>query len=148
MTLIDALRNRGFRPSFAVTTAIHALVAALVLVPSMRLEATINSGEIIASSVTATVNSTVDPVNGVSVTFRWTTKNPSNSFVLIENPSDYSAGNSVPTRQVANNTLTTSHLVVVDHFPPAAGPWACYAVSREQHGTWASYPGPGGGGAL
>src|SRR3974390_289485 len=144
MTLIDALRNRGFRPGFSVKTAIQALVAALVLVPSMRLEATINSGEIIASSVTATVNSTVDPVNGVSVTFRWTTKNPSNSFVLIENPSDYSAGNSVPTRQVANNTLTTSHLVVVDHFPATAATWAYYVVSRQQNGTWASYPGPGG----
>ena len=28
MTLIDALRNRGFRPGFSVETAIQAVVAA------------------------------------------------------------------------------------------------------------------------
>ena len=42
----------------------------LVVRPS---SATVDSGEIIQSSVSATVSSTYDPVNGYSVTFQWQT---------------------------------------------------------------------------
>lgn len=118
------------------------LTVAIALASSRPLDATVNSGEIIASSVSATVGSTIDPVNGVSVTFRWTTNNLSNSVVIIEYSRDYSAGNNVPTRQVVNSTLTKSHQVVVDHFPAASGTYAYYVVSQQQSGIWATYPGP------
>ncbi len=130
--------GRGCPPN----TMAVVLAAVLALLCAMPLTATVNSGEITASSVTATVGSTIDPVNGISVTFKWSTSHLSNSIVIIENPSDYSAGNNVPTRQVVNNTLTTSHQVVVDHIPAAAATWAYYVVSQQQNGVWASYPGP------
>ncbi len=119
-----------------------AIVFVAVLAWSVSLTATVNSGEIVASSVSATVSNTIDPVNGVSVTFTWTTQHASNSIVIIENPTDYSGNNNVPTRQVTDDTLTTSHRMVVDHFPAAAGTWAYYVVSQRRNGTWASYPGP------
>ena len=115
------------------------------------LSATVNSGEIIPSSVTATVgnpgaigtgttpggNTPIDPVNGVSVTFKWTTLHPSNSIIVIQVP-----GEDNPTRQVADNSLTTSHKVVVDHFPAATATYSYYVVSKQSNGTWATYPGP------
>lgn len=128
----------GYR--FKSMTAL--LVAVVGFAWSASLNATVNSGEIIASSVSATVGSAVDPVNGVSVTFTWTTGNPSNSIVIIENPADYSASLNVPTRRVVDNTLTTNHQVVVDHFPSASATYAYYVVSQQQDGTWATYPGP------
>jgi hypothetical protein len=125
----------------AVTVALAAVVALALCMP---LNAVVNPGEIIASSVAAAVGSTIDPVNGVSVTFRWTTNNLSNSVVIIENSSDYAAGNGVPTTQVASSTMTKSHQVVVNHFPAASGTYGYYVVSQQQNGTWASYPGPNG----
>src|SRR5690242_8039929 len=89
----------------------------LVLLAVAPVFGTVSSGEIVASSVSAQVGTTVDPVNGVSVTFRWRTVHPGNSIVIIENPSDYHVPNNTPTRQVVQNDNTTDHVVVVDHFP-------------------------------
>ena len=116
--------------------------------------ATVYPGEIVPNSVTATVSSTFDPVNGYSVTFQWTTLHAGNSIVIIENSSDYNSNNNVPTRQIVQNDATTNHVVVVDHFP-AYTPyptWAYYVASNVGvlHCTvrqaichaWATYPGP------
>jgi hypothetical protein len=142
MKLSDVPQNCGLGREGLLKTIGVVIGAILALVWAMPLTATVNSGEIVATSVTASVGSTIDPVNGVSVTFTWTTKHASNSIVIIENPNDYSQNNNVPTRQVANSTLTTSHQVVVDHIPAAAGTWAYYVVSQQQNGVSASYPGP------
>jgi hypothetical protein len=122
--------------------AANLLVVLMLIAYSSPLSATVNSGEIVASSVTATVGTTIDAANGLSVTFKWTTLHASNSIVIIENPTNYNAGNNVPTRQVTNATLTTSHQVVVDHIPTTSATWAYYVVSQQSNGTWASYPGP------
>jgi hypothetical protein len=116
----------------------------VVVLVSAQLYATVNSGEIVPSSVTATINSGFDPVNGVSITFRWTTVHASNSIVIIENSTDYAGANNTPTRQVTNSTLTTTHVVTVDHFPAYStyATWGYYVASEQSNGTWATYPGP------
>ena len=81
------------------------------------LLASVNSGEIIASSVSATVSNTFDPVNGYSVRFRWTTVHPGNSIVVIEDPDDYRANNNYSNRQIVQDDNVTNHTVIVDHFP-------------------------------
>ena len=123
---------------------ISFLSAVLALGMAAPLTATVNPGEIISGSVTATVSSTVDPVNGVTVVFTWTTVHPGDSYVMIENPQNYHGNDNQSTRQIHNPTLTTNHVVSVDHFPayslyPA---WGYYVASRQSNGTWASYPGP------
>ncbi len=133
------------------------LCLALGVLMVTPLFATVNSGEIVPGSVTATVGSTFDPVNGVSVTFRWTTIHPGNSIVIIENSTDYYGNNNSPVRQVTQSGLTTDHVVVVDHFP-AYSPyptWAYYVASNVSlarcsvqsaicHAI-ATYPGPATG---
>ena len=116
--------------------------------------ATIDSGQIIPGSVSATVGTTFDPVNGVSVTFQWQTINPGNSIVIIENPFDYYANNNEPTRQIVQNDFTTNHVVVVDHFPAYSqyGTWGYYVASNVNFTrctarsavchVLATYPGP------
>ena len=119
----------------------------IVLLVSPHLSATVNSGEIVSNSVTATVGTTFDPVNGVSVTFRWRTNHAGNSIVIIESSSDYTGNNNSPVRQIVQNDNTTNHTVVVDHFP-AYSPyptWGYYVASHQQNGTWATYPGPATG---
>ena len=142
MKYLSATRQRGFEEVCRLKTAMAVLAAVLAFVWSVPVQATVNSGEIVASSVYVTVSKVIDPVNGMTVTFKWVTVNPSNSIVIIENPADYSAGNNVPTRQVVNNTVTKSHVVVVDHFPTTANTWAYYVASQQPNGVWASYPGP------
>ena len=114
----------------------------LIAIP---LSATVYSGEIIPSSVSATVGTTYDPVNGVSVTFRWTTVEPGNSIVVIENDLDYEGVNNSPSRQVVQNDYTTRHVVVVNHFPAysAYPTWGYYVASFIGVGRrWATFPGP------
>ena len=117
------------------------------------LSATVNSGVIIPSSVTATVGTTYDPVNGVSVTFQWQTTYPGNSIVVIENDLDYAGNDNSSSRQIVQNDFTTNHVVVVDHFPAySINPtWGYYVASQVFHGhcvnarqaacpVWATYP--------
>jgi len=92
--------------------------------------ATVASGEIIQSSVSATVSSTYDPVNGYSVTFQWQTHHKGNSIVVIENDLDYEGNDNSSSRQIVQNDFTTNHVVVVDHFPA----YSTYA-------TWGYYVG-------
>ena len=124
------------------------------------LLASVNSGEIIASSVSATVSNTFDPVNGYSVRFRWTTVHPGNSIVVIEDPNDYHANNNYSNRQIVQNDNVTNHTVIVDHFPAYSysATWGYYVASRQGGGAvwgapignglrqpggiWATYPGP------
>ena len=136
------------------------LMFALIVLATTPLFATIHPGEIIPGSLSATVSSTFDPVNGYSVTFQWQTVHPGNSIVVIENPFDYWANNNAPSRQIVQNTMTTNHVVVVDHFPAynIYGTWGYYVASNVSvprcsvrtavcH-SWATYPGPvtsGGG---
>ncbi len=89
----------------------------LVVRPS---SATVDSGEIIQSSVSASVSSTYDPVNGYSVTFQWQTYHKGNSIVVIENDQDYAGNDNSSSRQIVQNDFTTNHVVVVDHFPAYA----------------------------
>jgi|SRR6516162_4061802 hypothetical protein len=133
------------RPAFACAwpfSVVSQLLAAslVLLLLSISLSATVNYGEII--NLSATLNPAIDPVTGVSVTFRWTTRHASNSIVILENPGNYSAGNNFPTRQAVNDTLTTHHEVVVDHLQATRGTWAYYVASQQANGTWATYPGP------
>lgn len=120
------------------------LCTALGLLQPLSLSATVNSGEIVPGTVTATVSPTIDPVNGVSVVFRWTTLHPSNSYVMIENPENYAGNDNESTRQIFSALLTTNHVVTVDHFPAYDyyGVWGYYVASQQANGTWASYPGP------
>jgi hypothetical protein len=111
----------------------------------MPLCATVYHGEIIPSSVSATVGTTYDPVNGVSVTFRWTTVDPGNSIIVIENDLDYQGVDNSPSRQIVQNDYTTRHVVVVDHFPAyhAYATWGYYVASFIGVGRrWATFPGP------
>ncbi len=123
----------------------------LVVTP---LSATTFSGEIIQSSVSATVSSTYDPVNGYSVTFQWQTNHKGNSIVVIENDQDYAGNDNSSSRQIVQNDYTTNHVVVVDHFPAYAqfptygyyvashvGVGRCNALNAECTAD-ASYPGP------
>ena len=121
--------------------SLYVILAGVLSVP---LLATVNPGEIIASSVSATVSSTFDPIKGYSVTFRWTTVSPSNSIVVIEDSDDYGANNNYPNRQIVQNDNVTNHRVVVDHFPAYrySATWGYYVASWQQSGTWATYPGP------
>jgi len=127
---------------------------ALAGITALPLFATVDPGEIVQSSVTATVGTTFDPINGVSVTFRWTTQHPGNSIVIIENSTDYAGDNNTPTRQVVQNDNTTNHVVVVDRFPAYSGAarWGYYVASAVNiprcsvtaavcHAI-ATYPGP------
>ncbi len=126
----------------------------LAVTLGMPLSATVNPGEIVPGSVSATIGSTIDPVNGVSITFRWTTVHPGTSIVIVENSVDYQGGNNSPTRQIVQNDNTTNHVVVVDHFP-AYSPyptWGYYVATHLSSGScsprqfrcaqWATYPGP------
>jgi len=123
---------------------------------AMPLSATVFSGEIVPGSVSATVSSTYDPVNGVSVTFQWTTLNPGNSIIVVENDVDYYRNDNTPSRQIVQNDNTTNHVVVVNHFPAYGtyATWGYYVASlvRLTHcatanqavcTAWATYPGPG-----
>ncbi len=116
----------------------------VVWVAMQPMQATVNSGEIVAGSVSATINPVIDPVNGVSITFRWTTLHPSNSAVIVENSIDYHGNNNSPMRQAFSPVLTTQHMVVVDHFPAYSpyATWGYYVASHQTNGTWATYPGP------
>jgi hypothetical protein len=145
--------------------SLYVLIAGVF---SVQMLATVNSGEIIASSVSATVSTTFDPLNGYSVTFRWTTVHPSNSIVVIEDSDDYRGNNNYSNRQIVQNDSVTNHTVVVDHFPAYrySANWGYYVASRQPSGsiwrqtgganlrqsggigsqqpsgTWATYPGP------
>lgn len=139
-----------------VLASLCVLIAALLPGP---LLATVNPGEIIPSSVSATVSRTFDPVNGVSVTFRWTTIHAGNSIVVIEDSDDYGSANNYASRQVVQNDHVTNHVVVVNHFPAYryTATWGYYVASRQSSGAvwqpaglgsqqpsgiWATYPGP------
>lgn len=74
-----------FRRQKSMLTLLYIIIAGMFSAP---LFATVNSGEIIASSVSATVSRTSDPVNGYPVTCRWTTVHRSNSIVVIEDSDD------------------------------------------------------------
>jgi len=122
---------------------------------AMPLFATVVPGEIIPGSVSATVGTTYDPVNGVSVTFQWTTVHRGNSIVIIENDLDYQGNDNSSSRQIVQNDFTTNHVVVVDHFPAYSNypTWGYYVASQVDFGhcsaatvavcpVWATYPGP------
>ena len=149
-TIIRWLCTFAVYQQVLMPTLLYIIIVGVFSVP---LFATVNSGEIIPSSVSATLSSTFDPINGYSVTFRWTTVHPSNSIVVIEDSQDYRGANSSPTRQIVQNDNVTNHTVVVDHFPAYrdSPTWGYYVASwqrsgipsmRRQNGTWATYPGP------
>ena len=131
-------------------------LSVLGILVATPLSATVFPGQIVPGSVTATVGTTYDPVNGVSVTFQWQTLNPGNSIVIIENDLDYQGDDNSASRQIIQNDFTTNHLVVVDHFPAYSiyADWGYYVVSQVSVGrcnvrqaectAWAAYPGPGG----
>ena len=129
----------------------------LGLLIATPLSATVNSGEIIPSSVTVTVPAPgiYDPVNGVSITFQWQTVHPGNSIVVIENDLDYQGNDNSSSRQIVQSDYTTNHVVVVDHFPEYSiyPTWGFYVASQVNYGhcnsarqavctVWATYPGP------
>ncbi len=133
--------------------ALPTLCFVLLVLIATPLLATVDPGEI--SNVSATVGTTYDPVNGVSVTFQWTTVHPGNSIVVIENDLDYAGNDNSSARQIVQNDNTTNHVVVVDHFPvysifPTWGYYVASVVLTRQcpnamHAvcpTWATYPGP------
>ena len=112
---------------------------------AMPLSATVYRGAIVPGSVSATVANGYDPVNGVSVTFRWTTLEPGNSIVVIENDLDYQSDNNSSYRQVVQNDYVTNHVVMVNHFPAYGkyATWGYYVASvvgDARH--WATFPGP------
>src|SRR5215472_3788372 len=113
--------------------------------------------EIDPASVSATVVPGFDPVNGASVIFQWTTVDPGNSIVIIENNINLAGNENSPSRQIIQNDHTTNHVVRVDHFPVYSDPqtWGYYVASlvtkvaphcptiRAAICTfWATYPGP------
>ena len=164
-TVIRWLCTFAVRQQVLMPTLLYIIIAGVFSAP---LFATVNSGEIIPSSVSATRSSTFDPINGYSVTFRWTTVHRSNSIVVIENSDDYRGSTNYSSRQIVQNDYVTNHTVVVDHFPAYSysGTWGYYVASRQQgaaiwrqpggaiwrqpggigspqpSGTWATYPGP------
>src|SRR5579883_1295468 len=122
---------------------------------TLPLFATVDPGEIVPGSVSATLSSTYDPVNGYSVTFQWTTLHPGNSIVVIENDSAYHGNDNTPSRRIVQNDNTTNHIVVVDHFPAYStyGTYGYYVASIVNTTVcpnpmtavcphWATYPGP------
>jgi hypothetical protein len=134
------------------------LVLVIGLLAATPLFATIDSGEIVQSSVSASLSGTYDPIRGYSVTFQWTTLHPGNSIVVIENSVDFVSNNNAPTRQIVQNDNTTTHVVVVDHFPAYSpyATWGYYVASNVSvphcsvrtalcH-AFAAYPGPASGG--
>ena len=127
----------------------------LGLLLATPLSATVNPGEIVQNTVSATIGTTYDPVNGVSVTFQWQTLHPGNSIVVIENDLDYQGNDNSSSRQIVQNDFTTNHVVVVDHFPAYSidPTWGFYVASQVFHQRcniareatcpiWATYPGP------
>lgn len=134
---------------------IFTLTLATIVAFAVRpVSATVMPSEIDPNSVSATVSSTFDPVNGYSVTFRWTTAHPGTSVVIVESSSDYNANNNAPSRQISDSTITTNHVVVVDHFP-AYTPYATWGYYVASHVMvpycntrvsvcwfWAAFPGP------
>src|SRR5579863_6400207 len=149
--------SNRFSPIVSRTVLGVFAVLTLYLVIAFPASATVDSGEIVPGSVTVSVGSTYDPINGLSVTFQWTTLHAGNSIVIIENSSDFNGNNNVPTRQIIQNDMTTNHVVVVDHFPaytPYAN-WGFYVaslvgvprctVSTAICHIWATYPGPATG---
>lgn len=153
--------NRAKLPSLygSVTSAFILAIVAVGLFTAVPAFATVDSGEIVADSLSATVSQTYDPVNGYSVTFQWTTLHPGNSVVIIENSNDYNSNNNVPTRQIIQNDVTTNHVVTVDHFPAYTpyATWGYYVGSKvglrycsarqPLCWVWATYPGPAVNGA-
>ena len=149
-TVPPCLRLSTYRRNFTFPL-LYVIFAILLVTPSF---ATVFSGEIVPSSVSATLSSTYDPVNGYSVTFRWTTMHAGNSIVVIENDMDYNGIDNSPSRQIVQNDHTTNHVVVVDHFPAysAYATWGYYVASvvgvgrcnaiSAQCTAWATYPGP------
>ena len=139
-TVIRWLCTFVLRSQMLMLTSLFVLVAGGL---EGVLLATVNSGEIIPSSVSATVSSTFDPVNGYSVTFRWTTVHPSNSIVVIEDSDDYHGSNNYANRQIVQNDYATTHTVVVDHFPAyrASAIWGYYVASRQPGGAIWRQPG-------
>jgi hypothetical protein len=141
----------AFRRQKLMPALLYLILAGVFSAP---LLASVNSGEIIASSVSATVSSTFDPVNGYSVRFRWTTIHPGNSIVMIEDSDDYGSNNNYSNRQIVQNDNVTNHTVVVDHFPAYrySATWGYYVASQQpsagppsaqrRGGIWATYPGP------
>jgi hypothetical protein len=132
-----------------------AMYVALGVLIATPLRATVNSGEIIPGSVSATISSTYDPVNGYSVTFQWTTVHPGNSIVVIENDLNYEQTNNSPSRQIDQSDHTTNHVVLVDHFPAYSeySTWGYYVASnvglthcptakQAVCTEWATFPGP------
>ena len=144
------LRTRAL-PRKLIFPAIYVALGVLIATP---LWATVDPGEIIPSSVSATLSSTYDPINGYSVTFQWTTVHPGNSIVVIENDLSYAQTDNAPARQIVQNDFTVNHVVVVDHFPAYSlfATWGYYVASRVGVGrcnvfqaectVWATYPGP------
>ncbi len=90
-TAIFPRRSAAVSPARKLTLAPVCLMFGILL--AMPLSATVYRGEIVPGSVSATVGTGYDPVNGVSVTFRWTTLEPGNSIVVIENDLDYQGDN-------------------------------------------------------
>ncbi len=149
----------GFRGKISCKcqSILPLVILAAAILATTPLFATIDPGEIIPGSVSATLSSTYDPMNGYSVTFQWTTLHPGNSIVVIENSVDFAGNNNAPTRQIVQNDNSTHHTVVVDHFP-AYSPYAtwgyyvasnvgvphCSVMSAVCH-AFASYPGPASG---
>ena len=140
------------------TLAFPVLILVLALFIPTRVFAAVDPlHEIDPASLSATVNPGYDPVNGVSVTFQWTTVDPGNSIVIIENDVNYAGNDNSPSRQIIQNDHTTHHVVTVDHFPayslyPTWGYYVASVVSKSypRCGTirtsvctfLATYPGP------
>ena len=148
-TLPTRLRAAIFRRGFTLPL----LCFVLGMLFAMPSSATVSPGEIIPVTVRATVSSTYDPVNGYSVTFRWTTVHAGNSIVVIENDQDYQGNDNSSSRQIVQNDNVTNHVVVVDHFPAyhQYANWGYYVATQEGGScnivggacaTYASYPGP------
>ncbi len=144
-----AITTHGRKPMLSLMFLMFVALAALPLF------ATVDAGEIVPGSVSATLSSTFDPVNGYSVTFQWTTLHPGNSIVVIEDDVAYAGNDNTPSRQIVQNGSTTQHVVVVDHFPAYStyATWGYYVASivdtpicgNATHAIcprWATYPGP------
>ncbi len=152
MTAVRGIFLRLVGPKARWYRPIFSLILAFISVTP--LFATVDPGEIRTDSVSATVSSTFDPLNGYSVTFRWTTVHPGNSIVVIENSADYAANNNAPARRITQNDNTTTHVVTVDHFPAYTpyATWGYYVASQVGVARctvksaichiWATYPGP------
>ena len=123
MKLFNIPQRCGLGRECLLKTIAVVVGAALALVWAMPLTATVNSGEIVATSVAASVGSTIDPVNGVSVTFTWTTTHPSSSIVIIE----------IPTTTTAATTSQPGKWRTAP-LPPATGWWSIIFPRRPAPG--------------